>query len=128
MFGQIVVIGRLTRDPEFKEFNGGSKNAKFTVAQNYGFGDNKDTLFVDTVVWGAQGEAAAKYAKKGTLVMVTGEPRKVEYTAKDGTKVKTFEVHAREWKKLSFEEAEAIGAGVGGGSQTAPISDDELPF
>jgi single-strand DNA-binding protein len=130
MFAQITVVGKLGKDPMYKELPSGSKVANFSVAQNYGFGDNKGTLWHDASVWGAGAESFASLNKKGGLVLITGEPRaKKPYKKQDGTTVEGFEIFVKEWKKLSWEEAEAMGVDTSSNTTAGvDISDDDLPF
>jgi single-strand DNA-binding protein len=70
---EVILIGRLGRDAELKEFDGGKKVCNFTVAVDQGTGDNKTTLWIDCAKWGEK-QGVAQYLKKGTQVFVKGEP------------------------------------------------------
>ncbi len=91
MINRVVLVGRLTRDPELRS---GGSIAVFTVAI-----DNQDkektTSFIPCVVLNAQrAEVVAKFAKKGLLVGVEGRLNQRSYQRNDGSKASTLEVIA----------------------------------
>ena len=91
MINRVVLVGRLTRDPELR--NGGSI-AVFTVAID-NLGKEKTTSFIPCVVLNAQrAEVVAKFAKKGLLVGVEGRLNQRSYQKNDGTKASVLEVIA----------------------------------
>ena len=65
--------GRLGKDAEVKTLEGGKKVMNYSVAVDIGYGDNKQTLWVECAQW-SEKTAVAEYLKKGTQVIVTGEP------------------------------------------------------
>lgn len=70
-FNRSVLVGNLTRDPEYKEF-GDSGVCKFTLAISSKFKDKEDVLFMDVQCWGIQGKNAHQYLKKGSSALVEG--------------------------------------------------------
>lgn len=70
----IILIGRLTADPELKFINTGVAISKFTLAidRNYKKGNNKVTDFIPIEVWGKKAEYCATYIEKGCLVAISG--------------------------------------------------------
>ncbi len=70
MLNQIVLIGRLTHDPELKEV-GDKVVSNFSIAVDRPFGKD-ETDFIDCAVWGNQAENLVKYQKKGAMIAVTG--------------------------------------------------------
>ncbi len=73
MLNQVVLVGRMTRDPELKDV-GDKQVANFSIAVDRSF--NKDeTDFIDCAVWQKQAENVCKYTGKGSLVAVVGELR-----------------------------------------------------
>ena len=91
MINRVVLVGRLTRDPELR--NGGSI-AVFTVAID-NLGKEKTTSFIPCVVLNQQrAEVVAKFAKKGLLVGVEGRLNQRSYQKNDGTKASVLEVIA----------------------------------
>lgn len=92
---QVQLIGRLTKDPEVRYTTGENATAvaRFTVAVDDGWGENKKTSFIPCVVFGRQGENCEKYLAKGSLVGINGRIQTGSYE-KDGRKVYTTDVIA----------------------------------
>ena len=98
MLNHIVIMGRLTRDPELRRTGSGIAVASFTVAVDRDFGgkDNgeKETDFIDCVAWRQTGEFVSKYLHKGRMAVVSGRLQIRSWTDKDGNKRRTAEVNA----------------------------------
>lgn len=92
----VVLIGRLTRDPEVRYTPEQMAVARFTLAidRPVGKGKEKQTDFPTVVVFGKQAENCEKYISKGRLVAVQGRIQTGSYTNKDGVKVYTTDVVA----------------------------------
>jgi single-strand DNA-binding protein len=106
--------GRLGRDCETRFTQAGMAICSFTVAVDYGFGDNKGTNWIRCSLFGKRAEGGLpKYLVKGTQVAISGELRVREYDDKDGNKRTSVEV--------SVDKLDLIGgrgeAQGGGGSQ-----------
>lgn len=71
----IVLQGNLTRDTETRFSQAGAPIVNFSIAVNSGFGDKEEVSFVDCVAFGKQGEAIAKFFKKGKQIIVEGRLR-----------------------------------------------------
>ncbi len=110
---KVVLIGRLTRDPELK-FTPGNGNAvaNFTVAVDRRL-PNKDGVreadFIPIVVWGKQAESTANYMSKGKLIGISGRIQTRTYDAKDGTKRYVTEIVAEEVQFLEWSGNKADG-------------------
>ena len=98
MLNHIIIMGRLTRDPELRRTGSGVAVASFTVAVDRDFGnrDNgeKETDFIDCVAWRQTGEFVSKYFTKGRMAVVSGRLQIRGWTDKDGNKRRTAEVVA----------------------------------
>ena len=97
MLNRIVLIGRLTADPTLRYTPAGKAVASFTLAVDRGRKDaqgNKETDFIDTIVWEKQAENVSQYLKKGSLCAVEGRLQIRSYTDKDNNKRKAAEVVA----------------------------------
>ena len=98
MLNHIVIMGRLTRDPELRRTGSGIAVASFTVAVDRDFGKNengeKETDFIDCVAWRNTAEFVSKYATKGRMVAVSGRLQIRGWTDKEGNKRRTAEVVA----------------------------------
>lgn len=86
-----ILQGRLTRDPEIKTTNSGSKITSFTLAIDRG-GKSKETDFIDCKAWGKTGEFVSQYFTKGKLITVEGSIQTRTYEAQDGTKRKVTDI------------------------------------
>ena len=98
MLNHIVIMGRLTRDPELRRTGTGTAVASFTVAVDRDFGGRdggeKETDFIDCVAWRQTGEFVSKYFTKGRMIVVSGRLQIRSWTDKDGNKRRTAEVVA----------------------------------
>ena len=98
MLNHIVLMGRLTRDPELRRTGSGIAVASFTVAVDRDFGGRdggeKETDFIDCVAWRQTGEFVSKYFSKGRMIVVSGRLQIRSWTDKDGNKRRTAEVVA----------------------------------
>ncbi len=94
----IVIMGRLTRDPELRRTGSGVAVASFTLAvdRDYSGKDNaeKETDFIDCVAWRQTGEFVSKYFTKGRMACVSGKLQIRSWTDKDGNKRRSAEVIA----------------------------------
>ena len=125
MLNRCVLIGRLTKDPELRYTQSGKAVCTFTLAVDRNYGDKKQTDFIEIIVWGKMGENCANYLSKGKLAAVDGQLTTRSYEAKDGHKVKVYEVVADQVRFLSPKTAEDGRNNEifdGGGM------DDERPF
>ena len=97
MLNHIVVMGRLTRDPELRRTGSGVAVASFTVAVDRDYaaeGQEKETDFIDCVAWRQTGEFVSKYFTKGRMAVVSGRLQIRSWTDKDGNKRRTAEIVA----------------------------------
>lgn len=99
MLNHIVLMGRLTRDPELRRTGSGIPVTTFTLAVDRDFGGNretgeKETDFIDIVTWRNTAEFVSKYFAKGRMAVVSGRLQIRNWNDKDGNKRKTAEVVA----------------------------------
>jgi single-strand DNA-binding protein len=98
MLNHIIIMGRLTRDPELRRTGSGIAVASFTVAVDRDFGGRdggeKETDFIDCVAWRQTGEFVSKYFTKGRMIVVSGRLQIRSWTDKEGNKRRTAEVIA----------------------------------
>lgn len=130
MLNRIILIGRLTRDPELRYTPNGKAVANFTLAVDRnrgGAGGERETDFIDIVVWDKQAEVVAQYLNKGRLVVVEGRLQIRSYDAQDGTRRKVAEVVAQSVRFLDKGNKQAAGGEMADlGSEGFP--DDDVPF
>lgn len=96
---KVILVGRLTRDPEVKNTTSGKSVASFTLAVDRRFKNKdgqKEADFVPIVVWGKQAEFAGQYLSKGSQIGVSGRLQVRSYDAQDGQRRYVTEVVADE--------------------------------
>lgn len=86
----LILMGRLTKDPELKHITSGIAVTSFTIAVNRQKKDDKAD-FIDCVAWGNTAEFIAKYFTKGQMINTVGRLQVREYTDKDGNKHRVSE-------------------------------------
>ena len=137
MLNRVVLIGRLTRDPELRYINNGTPTASFTLAVDRGYKNaagERETDFIDVVVWRQMAEHCANYLAKGKLAAVDGKLQIRAYTAQDGSKRKAVEVVADTVRFLSpASENTAPASATTGAEEDRPFGpgakdDEDLPF
>ena len=99
MLNHIVLMGRLTRDPELRRTGSGIPVTTFTLAVDRDFGNNretgeKETDFIDIVTWRNTAEFVSKYFTKGRMAVVSGRLQIRNWNDKDGNKRRSAEVVA----------------------------------
>ena len=117
MLNRIVLIGRLTRDPEMKYTPQGIPVAQMSIAVDRFTKDEngqKETDFFDVVAWRRTAEFASQYLNKGRLISVEGRLQTRSWVAQDGTKRKAYEVVADNINGLDRKgDGEGFGGSVG---------------
>ena len=97
MLNHIVLMGRLTRDPELRRTANGVAVASFTLAVDRDFaaaGAEKETDFIDIVAWRNTAEFVSKYFTKGRMAVVCGRLQIRNWNDKEGNKRRSAEVIA----------------------------------
>ena len=124
MLNQIVIMGRLTRDPELRRTGSGIAVTSFTLAVDRDFSGKdsgeKETDFIDCVAWRQTGEFVSKYFAKGRMAVVTGRLQIRGWTDKDGNKRRTAEVIADSVYFGDSKKESDSGSSYGGNSYNAP--------
>ena len=142
---KVILMGRLTRDPEVR-YSAGENSlaiARYTLAVDRRFKrDGEATAdFISCVVFGKQAEFAEKYFRKGIKIAITGRIQTGSYTNKDGQRVYTTDVVVEEQEFAESKSASESNAGFAPAERPAPSSaagdgfmnipdgiDEELPF
>ena len=98
MLNHIVLMGRLTKDPELRSTGAGTPVASFRLAVDRDFGNRetgeKQADFFDVVAWRQTAEFVSKYFTKGRMAVVSGRLQSRDWTDRDGNKRTSFEVLA----------------------------------
>lgn len=123
MINKVIIMGRLTGDPEVRYLESGDNvvtRLNIAVERNYKSGDEKKTDFINCVAWGKTGEFIGKYFNKGSMIAIVGAITTGSYTNKDGVKVYTTEVTVSEASFTGEKKKDNTGA--------PSYIDDEIPF
>ena len=125
MLNHIVIMGRLTRDPELRRTGSGVAVTSFSLAVDRDFGNRengeRETDFIDCVAWRQTGEFVHKYFSKGRMAVVSGRRQIRNWTDKEGNKRRTAEVVA---DNVYFGESKRSNEGnaYGGNTYAAPAA------
>lgn len=121
MLNNVVLIGRLTRDPELRYTPSGKAVTQFTLAVDNPFKkEDPKADFIPIVVWGKTAEAAANYLRKGRLCAVEGRIQTRSYENNEGRRVYVTEVISASVKFLERAESKQ--------QSNDPFTDDGQPI
>ena len=127
MLNRIVIIGRLTRDPEMRQTPSGTAVCTFTLAVDRSFksaNGERETDFIPVAAWRQLGETCAQYLAKGKLAAVDGRLQLRRYEDKDGSKRTAADVIADNVRFLSPKSE----PNVDDGDVTLAPPLDDIPF
>lgn len=113
MINRVVLVGRLTKDPELRYTPNGIASTRFTVAVNRTFSNQqgeREADFISCVAWRKQAENLANFMRKGSLIGVEGRIQTGSYEGQDGKRVYTTDVVADSVQFLESRNASASGA------------------
>lgn len=128
----VILLGRLTRDPELRFTTAGNPVCQFTLAvqRNYKNKEgNYDADFLNVVMWGTSGERLSKTVLKGQRVLVHGQIQVRNYTNKNGDKRWVTEIISNKFEYIEAKPHTEDFEKAFGENQSVPIDYDmELPF
>ena len=116
MLNKIILMGRLTRDPELRRTQTGTAVASFSLAVDRDYkakGAEKETDFIDIVAWRNTAEFVSKYFAKGRMAVVEGRLQVRTYTDKEGNNRRVAEVVA---DNIYFGDSKKDGGNTGSGN------------
>lgn len=128
---KLIIIGNLTKDPEYGETKGGIRYSKFTVAvtRNYTNSDGeRETDFFDITTWRERAELCAKYLRKGNKVGIVGSIQFRTYEDDGGKKRKVAEVVVDEIEFLTAKPQSEEKPTKAEKQKTEEQDEDDLPF
>lgn len=136
MLNKVILIGRLTREPELRYTPNGAAVAKFTLAvdRRQVKDREKEADFIDIVVWQKLAETCASYLGKGRLVAVDGRLQVRSYEDSQGIRRKAAEVVAENVRFLDRAKEGSVAAGgtslgsEGGYGSEISFNEDDIPF
>lgn len=131
---KVVLVGRLTKDPEIRVTPAGTTVGRYSLAVPTGYGENQTTSFFECVTFGKTAQFVEKYLKKGMKVIIEGQLQQRSYTNREGKTVSAVEILVQEHE---FVESRQAGAEPNPMKRKpAPdfvpipdgVDDDDLPF
>lgn len=142
---RVILIGRLTRDPELRYTPSGTAVASFSIANNRSYavaGEKKEQVsYFDCIAWSKLGEIITEYCKKGQRIAVEGRLQQRRWEDQDKNKKSKIELVIENFQFLTGKGAgEETSQSQGSSSQEPasdyssasfddnPFSDDEIPF
>ena len=96
MINKVILMGRLTRDPEMRHTNSGTPVTTFSIAIDNGYGDNKRTDFVNCLAWNKTAEFVKYFTKGKMIVIADGRISTRSWETQDGKRAYATEVIANE--------------------------------
>lgn len=131
MLNKIILMGRLTRDPELRHTQSGTAVAAFSLAVDRDFKDQsgeRETDFIDIVSWRGTAEFVSKYFTKGRMAVVEGRLQMRDWTDRDGNKRRSFEVLASSVYFGDSKRASESDVPAGEFREVPEDEEGELPF
>ncbi|MBU6080046.1 MULTISPECIES: single-stranded DNA-binding protein [Allobacillus] len=128
MLNRVVLVGRLTRDPDLRYTPNGVAVANFNIAVNRPFSNQqgeREADFINCVAWRRQAENLANYMKKGSMIGVDGRIQTRNFEGQDGKRVYITEVMA---ESIQFLETKGSSGQSGQGSTMANSSNNNQNF
>ena len=136
---RIILLGRLTKDPEVRYTNTGKVVAMFVLAVNRPFTDangQRDADFINVVIWGKQAETVGNNVTKGQRLLVEGRLQIRSYDANDGTKKYVTEVVAYNFEFIEKKGDKTAVPNAPKDNQASPMEsfgeavpfNEEIPF
>ena len=139
MIKNVTLVGRLTKDVDLRYTSSGTAVGQFTLAVNRNFTNqngDREADFINCVIWRKAAESLANYARKGTLIGLTGRIQTRNYENQQGQRVYVTEVVIENFQLLESKEvseqrrsnAPATNGKQANNQQQAPLPDPLDPF
>jgi single-strand DNA-binding protein len=128
MINNVVLVGRLTRAVDLRYTSNGTAYASFTVAVERNFKNQngeKETDFINCVMWRKPAENLANYTKKGSLIGVEGRIQTRNYENEQGQRVYVTEVLAERFSFLESAKKDDNGVLNNGGTKPLPFNKNQ---
>ncbi len=126
---KVIIIGRMTVDPELKNTSSGNAVTNFSVATNRYWTNNdgekqEETQFHNVVVWGRQAEVVNQFLNKGSLIMIEGRLQTRTWEGQDGQKRRTTEIVAQ---NIQFGPKGSNKGDFSGGKKADQSAKEDVP-
>ena len=139
MINNVILVGRLTRDPELRKTQSGTSVLSFNLAVNRKFSKDDEQIadFINCVAWNHSADFMAKYLNKGSLIGLEGRIQTRNYEDKTGNRVYVTEVVANSVQSLESRKERESNSYDNGyndqveedfGNNDIEINSDDLPF
>ena len=150
MINRVILVGRMTKDPELRRTPNGVSVASFTIAvdnRQKGANGEKTASFIPCTIWNQQAENCARFTRKGSLVGIDGRLNQRTYDSKDGRRVSVVEVICDSVQFLErkddsasattveptdndygYQPDQAANESSGTNVSSIDVTDDDLPF
>ena len=139
MVNRVVLVGRLTKDPELRKTNSDVSFATFTLAVDNRIREQdgtRGTIFIDCRVFRDQAENMVKYTRKGSMVAVDGSLNQRNFERRDGSKGKVIEIvvdsvtflEPKKDNPVEEPKFDDIQAPSNNNLDSIDLPDDDLPF
>jgi single-strand DNA-binding protein len=140
---RVILIGRLTRDPELKSTSSGNYFCRFSLASNRNVynkqtGESREEVgYFDCIAWGKSAEIIHKYLQKGRRICVDGSLRYSAWEGADGKKQSKVDIHVEGFQFLDTKQdgggpmrdaGPSEPSGTPAHFDTGAMSDDDIPF
>ena len=129
---KVILMGRLTKDPDIRYTQDGTAVARYTLAvdRRYQREGEQKADFISCTVFGRGAEFAEKYLKKGTKIVAAGRIQTGSYTNRDGQKVYTTDIVVEEQEFAESKKTQETGQEQEDGFMSIPdgVDDEGLPF
>jgi len=141
---RVVLIGRLTKDPELKSVGSGSTLCRFSIANNRSYttgGDKREEVnFFNCTAWGKQAEILSQYARKGKQLAIEGRLQQRSWEGQDGKKQSAVDIVVENFQFLGArddsrssgpahsEYAPAVASSGSSPEESGEYPDDDIPF
>lgn len=116
MLNKVILMGRLTADPELRQTTSGISSCRFSVAIDRGYKSKdtgeRQTDFINVIAWRQTAEFVHRYFSKGRMIIVEGSLRNNNYTDQNGVKHYSMDVQA---DNVTFGESKAAATGASSG-------------
>lgn len=128
---KVILAGRITKDPEIKYTASNIASCSFSLAIDRGIRDangDKQTDFIQCVVWRHSAEYLGKYVSKGNMLLIEGKIQIRKYTNKEEQQVQVTEVVCDNVSNVSYGQASKETQGEEQEHKKTDITEDHLPF
>jgi single-strand DNA-binding protein len=129
---KVIVVGRITADPELRTTPSGTNVTSFSIATNRVWTDKngerkEDTEFHNIVVWGRQAEVVNQFAKKGSLILIEGRLQTRTWEGKDGQTRRTTEIIGERIQLGPRPQGDRAGSAGKEEEKAGQASKEEMP-